>query len=698
MVTGRPVPRAVVEADRDTARERLGVPPDAPCVLVFGGSLGARSAEPRGGRGARATRMPSCCTSPAAATSPRCAARLGDAQPDYRLLEYLDSLADPLAAARPGRGPRRRLGLRDRGGGQARDPGPLSARHRRPPDRQRALDGGRRRGGGAARRRADRRAPARRGEELLGDPSALEQMAAASQSLARPDAAAADRRRGAGGDRGRRGARRATAAAASGPGAGGACTSSGIGGAGMSGLALIAQRARRRGHRLRPRRDAVLRGAARGGHRAARSATTPRTSRPGTELVVSTAIPADLPEVAARASRRVLHRGGAARSRPRAAARDRGRRHARQDDDDRDGRARAGRVRARARVRDRRGAAAPGGANAAAGARGSGWSSRPTSPTARSCASIPRSPCVTNVELDHHTTYRVRAGGAGGVRIASSSACRRTAPPWCGREQPCAPPAGRTGVAVRARPRCRRCGAGHRADRHRAAASSWSVTDEAVGDRRAAGAGRAQRPERARGARRLRGRGLRLEQAAAALASFRPPGRRFEPRGEARRRARVRRLRPPPDRGGGDAARRPARSSRGGWSPSSSRISTRARCTRTASSAARWRSRTWSWCSTSTAARERPEGELAGVSGKLVADAAADQRRRAPGLVAARRSTRRSASLAGLVERGRPGRDARRGRRRRRSPAACSSGSASRHDQRRRAAARASSATIRSRG
>ena len=42
-VTGRPVPAAVLEADRDTARERFGVAPTARCLLVMGGSQGARS-------------------------------------------------------------------------------------------------------------------------------------------------------------------------------------------------------------------------------------------------------------------------------------------------------------------------------------------------------------------------------------------------------------------------------------------------------------------------------------------------------------------------------------------------------------------------------------------------------------------------------------------------------------------------------
>jgi UDP-N-acetylglucosamine--N-acetylmuramyl-(pentapeptide) pyrophosphoryl-undecaprenol N-acetylglucosamine transferase len=43
MVTGRPVPRAVLEADRAAARERFGIAGDARCLLVFGGSQGARS-------------------------------------------------------------------------------------------------------------------------------------------------------------------------------------------------------------------------------------------------------------------------------------------------------------------------------------------------------------------------------------------------------------------------------------------------------------------------------------------------------------------------------------------------------------------------------------------------------------------------------------------------------------------------------
>jgi len=43
LVTGRPVPRAVLESDRAKARERFGIAADARCLLVFGGSQGART-------------------------------------------------------------------------------------------------------------------------------------------------------------------------------------------------------------------------------------------------------------------------------------------------------------------------------------------------------------------------------------------------------------------------------------------------------------------------------------------------------------------------------------------------------------------------------------------------------------------------------------------------------------------------------
>ncbi|HKH65474.1 MAG TPA: UDP-N-acetylglucosamine--N-acetylmuramyl-(pentapeptide) pyrophosphoryl-undecaprenol N-acetylglucosamine transferase [Solirubrobacterales bacterium] len=43
LVTGRPVPKAVLESDRASARKRFGIAEDARCLLVVGGSQGARS-------------------------------------------------------------------------------------------------------------------------------------------------------------------------------------------------------------------------------------------------------------------------------------------------------------------------------------------------------------------------------------------------------------------------------------------------------------------------------------------------------------------------------------------------------------------------------------------------------------------------------------------------------------------------------
>jgi UDP-N-acetylglucosamine--N-acetylmuramyl-(pentapeptide) pyrophosphoryl-undecaprenol N-acetylglucosamine transferase len=43
LLTGRPVPRAVLDADRGRARERFGIPAGGRCLLAMGGSQGARS-------------------------------------------------------------------------------------------------------------------------------------------------------------------------------------------------------------------------------------------------------------------------------------------------------------------------------------------------------------------------------------------------------------------------------------------------------------------------------------------------------------------------------------------------------------------------------------------------------------------------------------------------------------------------------
>jgi UDP-N-acetylglucosamine--N-acetylmuramyl-(pentapeptide) pyrophosphoryl-undecaprenol N-acetylglucosamine transferase len=43
LVTGRPVPAEIFSADRGAARRRFGIPPEARCLFVVGGSQGARS-------------------------------------------------------------------------------------------------------------------------------------------------------------------------------------------------------------------------------------------------------------------------------------------------------------------------------------------------------------------------------------------------------------------------------------------------------------------------------------------------------------------------------------------------------------------------------------------------------------------------------------------------------------------------------
>ena len=80
VVTGRPVPRAVLEADPTVARRRFGIPEPADCVTVVGGSLGALSinlaafdafAAPRT---ATTSASPGSSTSSAGATTRSCGA------------------------------------------------------------------------------------------------------------------------------------------------------------------------------------------------------------------------------------------------------------------------------------------------------------------------------------------------------------------------------------------------------------------------------------------------------------------------------------------------------------------------------------------------------------------------------------------------------------------------------------------------
>ncbi len=209
VVTGRPVPRAVLEADRARARERFGVAAEAKCVLIVGGSQGARSinfaaieAFAEGGGGGTG--------GPAAAVPPGAAERNFDvlhlagsrdypelrrrfdaaAHPErYHLLEYEPNLGDALAACDLVVG---------RSGGSifeftaAGRPCLLIPYPHATADHQTA-NAGWLTEAGAAVAVADAELSAERLASevaaLLGEPGKLETMAAAARGMAKPDAA-----------------------------------------------------------------------------------------------------------------------------------------------------------------------------------------------------------------------------------------------------------------------------------------------------------------------------------------------------------------------------------------------------------------------------------------------------------------------------------------------------------------------------
>ncbi|MEA2373983.1 MAG: UDP-N-acetylglucosamine--N-acetylmuramyl-(pentapeptide) pyrophosphoryl-undecaprenol [Thermoleophilaceae bacterium] len=100
-VVGRPVPAGTGAADRAAARARFRLPADTPCLLVFGGSIGARSLNTAAvdafGREAP------CAVLHASGRRdyPELRERLHElgSPPHYRLVEYVEPFADALAAA-----------------------------------------------------------------------------------------------------------------------------------------------------------------------------------------------------------------------------------------------------------------------------------------------------------------------------------------------------------------------------------------------------------------------------------------------------------------------------------------------------------------------------------------------------------------------------------------------------------------------
>ena len=548
------------------------------CLLVFGGSLG-RADDQRGrGRGLRPAGAPAdaatstSSTSPAAATTPALARAARRGAERYTLLEYEPDLGDALAACD--------LVLARSGGSvfeltAAGRPAILVPYPYATADHQHTNAGWMADAGAATRdrgRRARRRAARARGRaELLGDAGAARARwrppRARSPSPTPPSGSpprschdgAPDEPRASSGrqaalhrDRRRRDER---------PRAG-------------------LPRARRRGHRQRPRRvDLPASGCAPPG--SSRAIGHDADAVPAdAEVVVSTAIADDNPELvrARERGQRVHPPRRAARRALRREAADRRRRHPRQDDDHRDDRPRAARRRRRPGLLPRRRAAGRRARTAARqrrlGRERRGSSPRPTRATAASSARArgrgrhqrrarpplalgrgagaergvrrlhrprPR-PCVRPAE-----PRLGRARGAGSVLGFAVAANGRSRP----RRRTCGPPRssrGRGRHRVHGRPR-RRSGS--------SAVAAWRSPAATTSPTR-------------RGARRAAQRAGELdpglppiEELLAGLAELPRDGAPARAQGRARRRPDLRRLRPPPDRGR-RLARGAARASRTG--------------------------------------------------------------------------------------------------------------------------------------
>jgi len=198
LVTGRPIPGAVLDADRNRARERFGINPAARCLLVMGGSQGALSINRAA---ADAFLVPGAAGElpdglhvlhlAGRRDYPEIRERVGDSPPvPYTLLEYEPDLGDTLAASD--------LVLGRSGGSifevlAAGRPAILVPYPHATADHQ-ASNADWMQEQGAAIVIGDAELDGERVRsvvaELLGDPGMLEQMAGAASAAARPDAAA----------------------------------------------------------------------------------------------------------------------------------------------------------------------------------------------------------------------------------------------------------------------------------------------------------------------------------------------------------------------------------------------------------------------------------------------------------------------------------------------------------------------------
>jgi UDP-N-acetylglucosamine--N-acetylmuramyl-(pentapeptide) pyrophosphoryl-undecaprenol N-acetylglucosamine transferase len=182
-VVGRPIPVRSRAGERGEARRQFGLPPDGVCVLVVGGSQGAR-------------RLNEAAVAAFAAEGPAVLHLSGErdyealaprvSRPDYRLLPYTEEFGAALAAAD--------LVVTRAGGSvwevaSAGKPALLVPYPHATADHQTKNARFFEEAGAAASVPEDQLDLRRQVDDLLADPARLERMGAAMRAVARPDAA-----------------------------------------------------------------------------------------------------------------------------------------------------------------------------------------------------------------------------------------------------------------------------------------------------------------------------------------------------------------------------------------------------------------------------------------------------------------------------------------------------------------------------